>query len=87
MRVSQLAAAVLFGFSVVFKVAANRREKFIDGEFNPAEQFAGVVIGGTDTLFFGHAEVIAGDDKLGVAFQTDDGELAQSRVNAFFIST
>lgn len=54
-------------------VTGARREKFIRGEFDPAEQFTGI-IRRRYTFFFGNAEIIGRNHHLHVAYDLYDGK-------------
>lgn len=53
------------------------REKFINGEVDPLEQIAGVVVSCADTFFLRNTEVIARNHQLNLSLQFNDGEDAQ----------
>ena len=59
------------------------REKLAHGEADIAEDPAGVFTpGAAGALFFRHAVVVHGHQKLTVPFQTDDGKLAEGHIDA-----
>lgn len=58
-------------------------EEFVYGEFDVAEDLAGVVFAAAAGAFLlGHAVIVCGNEKLGFALQTDQGELAQGDIYA-----
>ena len=55
---------------------AVRREELVDGEVDPAEHRARIVLARALTRFVRHAVVVCRDEQLRVAFEPDDGELS-----------
>ena len=63
-------------------------EELLYGEGDALEQIAGVSAVSAGTLFFGHAVVQNGNEKLTVTLQTNDGELSQCDQNdAVFLTS
>lgn len=76
-RKEGLLAAVMLQVAEIVAVNVIGGEELVDGEFDAAEQLAGVVVRRSDALFVGQAEVDDRHNKLGVALQADNGELAE----------
>jgi hypothetical protein len=58
------------------------REELVDGEMDPGEELAGILLVGSDALLIRHAVVVGRDKQLRVALQLDDGELAEGDKDA-----
>ena len=56
------------------------REKLLNGEADATEHRAGIILACTNALFFGHAVIICGNEKLSVADKTNDRELAERHI-------
>lgn len=64
-----------------FRFIKTWREKFVCGEFDVFENFAGVV-GCCDAFFSGNAEIVCGNKHLNSAFQLNNGEKSEGDKNS-----
>ena len=82
-----MAAALGLPAAVVRGVGIVGREELVDGELDMAEHLAGVlVVAAAGALLLRHAVVVHRHEELGIPLQTDDGELAQSDVDALAVA-
>lgn len=66
--------------AAIRRIGGAGREEFVYGELDLTEELARIFFAAaadTDAFLSGQAVVVYGNEKLGVTFQADDGELSQ----------